>query len=79
MTATPASRRWDDDPPTVCIGDVVETKKVTGTPTNPRSSAIVGHPLDLDLATVLCRHNAEESIAGFFGLEVSGGPRNEVS
>jgi len=72
-------RHGDDDPPAVGIGDVVEAKKVTWTPTNPRTSAIVGHRLDLDLARLVSRDDAEESVAGVLGVEVGGGPRNEVS
>jgi len=63
----------------VGIGDVVEAKEVTRAPTDPRTSAVVGHRLDFDLANVLCCDNSEEPAAGFFGVEVSGSPRNEVS
>ena len=71
-------RHGNDDPPAVGIGDVVEAKKVTRAPTNPRASAIVGQRLDLDLVRLLGRDDAEESVAGYFGVEVSGSPRNEV-
>ncbi len=59
------------------MGDVVEAKKLPRTPTNRRDSAIAVHGLDLDIAHRESRGNAEESVAGFLGLEASGGPRNE--
>ena len=59
------------------MGDVVEAKKLPRTPTNRRDSAIAAHGLDLDIAHRESRGNAEESVAGFLGLEASGGPRNE--
>lgn len=59
------------------IGDVVEAKKVPWTPTDPRASGLTGHGLDLDLARWESRNNAEESVAGFLGLEASGSPRDE--
>lgn len=59
------------------IGDVVEAKKLTRPPTNPRASAIVGTGLDLHFGRLPRRDNAEELVAGFLGLEVSAGPRNE--
>ena len=68
----------NDDPPAVGIRDVVEAQKVARTPTNPRTSAIVGHRLAFDLARLLGRDDAEESVAGYLGVEVSGSPRNEV-
>ena len=61
------------------ICDVVEAKKAPRAPTDPRASAIVGHRRDFDLARLLELDDAEESVAGVFGLEVGGGPRNEVS
>jgi hypothetical protein len=71
-------RYGEDDPTAVGIGDVVETKKVSRTPTNPRTSAHVKHGLDLDLGRLPGRDNGEELIARFLGLEASGGPGNEV-
>ncbi len=67
----------DDDPTAVGIGDVVEAKKLSRTPTNQRASDFVEHGLDLDVSRRESRGNVEESIADFLGLEVSGGPRNE--
>jgi len=72
-----SSRHAEDNPTAVGIGDVVEAKKLPRTPTNQRASVLVGHGLDLDVARLESRGNAEESVAGFLGLEVSGGPRNE--
>jgi hypothetical protein len=69
--------RVDDDPAAVGVGDVVEAKKLSRTPTNQRASDLVEHGLDLNLARRESRGIAEESIAGFLGLEASGSPRNE--
>ena len=67
----------DDDPAAVGIGDVVEAKELSRTPTNQRASDFVEHGLDLNVARWEIRGNVEETIADFLGLEVSGGPRNE--
>jgi hypothetical protein len=61
----------------VGIGDVVEAKKLSRTPTNQRASDLVEHGLDLDVARRESRGNVEESVADVLGLEMSGGPRNE--
>jgi hypothetical protein len=66
-----------DDPTAVGIDDVVEAKKLSRTPANPRASDLVEHGLDLDVARRESRGNAEESVADFLGLEMSRGPRNE--
>ena len=68
----------DDDPAPVGVGDVVEAEKLPRTPANQRASDLVEHGLDLDVVRRKSRGNAEELIAGFSGLEVSGGPRNEI-
>ena len=67
----------DDDPTAVGIGDVVEAKELPRTPTNQRASDLVEHGFGLDVVRRESRGNVEESVAGFLGLEVSGGPRNE--
>ena len=67
----------DDDPAAVGIGDVVEAKELSRTPTNQCAPDFVEHGLDLDVACREIRGNVEEMIADFLGLEVSGGPRNE--
>ena len=67
----------DDDPTAVGIGDVVEAKEFPRPPTNQRASNLVEHGFDLDLARRESRGDAEEAVADSFGLEVSGGPRNE--
>jgi len=72
-----ATSGGDDDPTAVGIGDVVEAKKLSRTPTNQRASDLVEHGLDLNVAHRESRGIAEESIADFLGLEVSGSPRNE--
>ena len=67
-----------DDPTAVGVGDVVESKKLPRTPTNQRASDLIDHGLDLDVTRRERRGNKkEEAVAGFLGLEVSGGPRNE--
>ena len=67
----------DDDPTAVGIGDVVEAKKLSRTPTNQRASDLAEHGLNLDVALWESRDSVEESVADFLGLEVSGSPRNE--
>jgi hypothetical protein len=68
----------DDDPAPVGVGDVVEPEELPRTPANQRASDLVEHGLDLDVVRRKSRGNAEKLIAGFSGLEVSGGPRYEV-
>ena len=72
-----AAAYGDDDPTAVGIGDVVEAKKLSRTPTNQRASDLVEHRLNLDVARWESRGIAEESVADFLGLEVSGGPRHK--
>ena len=67
----------DDNPTAVGMGDVVEAKEVPRTPTNQRASDLVEHGFDLDVARRESRRDVQESIADSFGLEMSGGPRNE--
>jgi hypothetical protein len=59
------------------IGDVIEAKELSRPPTNQRASDHVEHGLDLDVARRQSRGSADESVADFLGLEVSGSPRNE--
>lgn len=67
-----------DNPTAVCVGDIVETKKLPRTPTNQCAPDIIDHGLDLDVARRERRGNkTEESIAYSLGLEVSGGPRDK--
>jgi hypothetical protein len=61
----------------VGVGDVIEAKKHTWTPTNQRASDVVEHGFDLNVARRESRGIAEKSIADFLGLEVSGSPRNK--
>ena len=65
------------DPTAVGVGDVVEKKKVSRAPTNERSSDIVGHRLDLDVAGRESRGEEQESVTGFLSVEVGDGPGNE--
>jgi hypothetical protein len=67
-----------DDPTAMGIGDVAESKELPRTPTNQRASDLVEHGSDLDVTRRESRGNVEESIADYLGLEVSGGPRNEL-
>jgi len=67
------------DPAAVGDSDVVESEKLPRTPTNQRASDLIGHRLDLDVAFRERRGNKnKEAVAGFLGLEVSGGPRKEL-
>lgn len=68
----------DDDPTAVRVGDIVEAEESPRTPTNQGCAALVGHGHDLHLTGLLGRDDAQELVAGFFGLEAGGGPRNEV-
>jgi hypothetical protein len=72
-----ATANVDDDPTAVSIGDVVEAKKLSRTPTNQRASDLVEHGFNLDVERRESRGRVEESVADFLGLEVSGSPRNE--
>jgi hypothetical protein len=69
---------YHNDPAAVGIDDIVESKEIPRAPTNQRASDLVEHGFDLDVARRESRGSVKESIADFLGLEVSGGPRNEI-
>ncbi len=65
------------DPTAVGKGHVVETEELPRAPTNQRTSDLIDHGLDLDVARRERRGNKKELVTNFLGLEVSGGSRNE--
>ena len=68
-----------DDPTALGIHDVVETEKLPRTPTNQRPSDLIDHGLGLDVACREGRGNTKDKlVADLLGLEVRGGPRNEL-